>query len=603
MGCVGSRSKVKKKESNTKEKQENVENKEKMENRNNIKNKEEKVVIKNIKGRIIIKEIEERREEVGGGGRIRKIDGLSECRTKESIPAECQIINNIDYGIPLWEPPNLWLSKGLLTPKAMSIEEVTGDIPNILTLPTCLQLESLLEAGSESGNVRDYLVNTFRASPGEAIISSEKSYPECTNHRDPKSWMFKGIIVLPGGEITITDISTYNYPPIIRRLIFKDEGSLRASQPSPYILSPSLYSAAHELTFQSAITTNITNIQWDFGDQDIEHNVENVDVDEDVDVDNTLENVDNSLDNSLDAQSFIVRHKYKRRGLYRVRMTLEFLGNIKSIRSHKDINIKDEIVEGEREIVNGRDYGVPVLLGKQLWLNKDLEEISIKGENICVRRGYGPGAEGENCWLTSCESQHIVWKLPRREDIEELLEYAGDTSEQRFEYLTLPHGFRCIMNEDGFADYVTSDTHSHNNALSFSVIQCSKSVMISKCWKYPNSFIAYFSTRLMFNAQPLTQREKQRLGQEIIQVDPPSSIFSGQLLRFSSSLNTNITQYKWEFGDGGIHIHNTSLVQYIYRVGGNYRVKLTLNYMGIRQIDTYIDLNVKEKSPLGDDLP
>ena len=98
-------------------------------------------------------------------------------------------------------------------------------------------------------------------------------------------------------------------------------------------------------------------------------------------------------------------------------------------------------MNGNEEIINGISYGQPIKIGNQIWLDRDLLNYhNYKGKDICLIRGKGPGIHGENSFLDSVSACPKGWRLPYKEEIEEMLDYIGKNEEQKLFFLTLIDG-------------------------------------------------------------------------------------------------------------------------------------------------------------------
>ena len=75
---------------------------------------------------------------------------------------------------------------------------------------------------------------------------------------------------------------------------------------------------------------------------------------------------------------------------------------------------------------------------------------NYKNETINLVRGKGPGIHGENSFLDSVSACPKGWRLPYKEEIEEMLSYVGNNNEQRLYFLTLMDGaFLADVSESG----------------------------------------------------------------------------------------------------------------------------------------------------------
>jgi virginiamycin B lyase len=80
--------------------------------------------------------------------------------------------------------------------------------------PAKSDLDTLLQYAQSSGNATAFLTSPagFKASPGDAIVSSTKVYPNATNGADNNSWIFWSLIV---NQASVAQLNTY-YPGVNR---------------------------------------------------------------------------------------------------------------------------------------------------------------------------------------------------------------------------------------------------------------------------------------------------------------------------------------------------------------------------------------------------
>jgi virginiamycin B lyase len=74
--------------------------------------------------------------------------------------------------------------------------------------PTKADLDTLLQNARSSGNAASFLTSAsgFEASPGDAIVSSTKVYPNATNGTENNSWKFWALIV---NQASVSELDTY----------------------------------------------------------------------------------------------------------------------------------------------------------------------------------------------------------------------------------------------------------------------------------------------------------------------------------------------------------------------------------------------------------
>ena len=189
---------------------------------------------------------------------------------------------------------------------------------------------------------------------------------------------------------------------------------------------------------------NITTFEWNFND----------------------EHCNESKNKS---KKYIASHVFRKNGEYEVELYLNLFSN-RHFHFRRKVWVIDEIEFGEDEIIDGVNYGQPIKLGKQIWLDRDLIEYdNFKYENVGLLRGKGPGRNGQNSYLDSICACPMGWRLPYKEEVEELLEYAGNNDEQRMFFFTLLEGgFGVDVSENGSYDMIClnlkeTKTIEHNN--------------------------------------------------------------------------------------------------------------------------------------------
>ena len=175
---------------------------------------------------------------------------------------------------------------------------------------------------------------------------------------------------------------------------------------------------------------NITTFEWNFND----------------------EHCNESKNKS---KKYIASHVFRKNGEYEVELYMNLFSN-RHFHFRRKVWVIDEIEFGEDEIIDGVNYGQPIKLGKQIWLDRDLIEYdNFKYENVGLLRGKGPGRNGQNSYLDSICACPMGWRLPYKEEVEELLQYAGNNDEQRMFFFTLLEGgFGVDVSENGSYDMI-----------------------------------------------------------------------------------------------------------------------------------------------------
>ena len=193
---------------------------------------------------------------------------------------------------------------------------------------------------------------------------------------------------------------------------------------------PLVIEAGYRSFFELPKLYNITTFKWYFND-------------------------DNSKEASKTSNKFIASHIFTEKGEYKVDLEIELFSNRIFILS-RYVWVIDEIEYGDEIILNGKNYGQPIKIGNQIWLDRDiLSNDNNNGEIISLERGKGPGIYGENSYIESVSGCPNGWRLPLKEEVEELFEYAGKNDEQKLYFFTgLEGGFVAKLDEGGFYDMV-----------------------------------------------------------------------------------------------------------------------------------------------------
>jgi hypothetical protein len=129
------------------------------------------------------------------------------------------------------------------------------------------------------------------------------------------------------------------------------------------------------------------------------------------------------------------------------------------------------VESGEPEIINGIEYGKPIIVDTQLWLDTDIEFYldEFTGEQVIVERGNGTGPDGANSFYDATEACPSGWRLPLKEEFETLLASSGFTAEEQIAFLTSPDGFNAVLDENMEADFISvepSETPDYVHSLS-----------------------------------------------------------------------------------------------------------------------------------------
>ena len=155
------------------------------------------------------------------------------------------------------------------------------------------------------------------------------------------------------------------------------------------------------------------------------------------------------------SNKFVACHVFKNPGEYNIELEITLFSN-RYFHIQKKVWVIDEIEYGDEEVIDGINYGQPIKFGNQIWLDRDLTFYeNFKNQEIDLHRGKGPGIHGENSFLDSICACPNGWRLPYKEEVEELLHYAGCNDDQRLFFFTmLEGGFNAEVSESGFYDAI-----------------------------------------------------------------------------------------------------------------------------------------------------
>jgi len=158
---------------------------------------------------------------------------------------------------------------------------------------------------------------------------------------------------------------------------------------------------------------------------------------------------------------------------------------------------------GDNEVVDGLDYGVPVLVGTQMWLNKSVEYAMCRGQKVCLIEGKGPGDNGENeiNYVKSCAP--MGWRPPMLEDLKKLVDSLPQ--DKQIETLRLKSGFALNNNR---LTTIEKKEKSDYCAIGFNG---SKPNLNDRAWGYANSGnLAKYGVRLISDA--ITKSTSELIG-------------------------------------------------------------------------------------------
>ena len=233
----------------------------------------------------------------------------------------------------------------------------------------------------------------------------------------------------------IFDINTFKFKSTLRCKLISDNTYI----PSLTFKCPLVIEAGYRAFFEVPSIYNITTFEWEFNDVYCKERFQTSD-------------------------KLISCHIFNHPGEYKVDLTLRIFQFREYILSRK-VWVIPEIIPYENEIIDGINYGQPIKIGSQIWLDRDIPNyLNYKDEIINLRRGKGPGINGENSYPDSICACPNGWRLPKKEEIETLLKFCGRNNEQRLYFFTnLEGGFHANVNENGQYDLITSSFRMPSN--------------------------------------------------------------------------------------------------------------------------------------------
>ena len=222
----------------------------------------------------------------------------------------------------------------------------------------------------------------------------------------------------------IFSVNTHKYKQILRCKLIANE-VLNMDFKCPLVIE-----AGYRSFFEVPTLYNITSFKWDFHDE-------------------------NAKEIFKTSDKFVASHVFIEKGEYEIELELELFSS-RIFHLTKKVWVIDEIDFGDEIILDGINYGQPIRMGNQIWLDRDiLSSKNYNGKEINLKRGQGPGVHGENSYIESICACPNGWRLPLKEEVETLLEYSGKNDEQKFYFFTsLEGGFIANLDEGGFYDMV-----------------------------------------------------------------------------------------------------------------------------------------------------
>ena len=225
----------------------------------------------------------------------------------------------------------------------------------------------------------------------------------------------------------IYDVNTFKFKKTLHCKLISDNNYV----PTLLFQCPLVIQAGYRAFFEVPFIYNITTFEWVFNDRF-------------------------AKERNQTSDKFISCHIFNKPGEYKIDLYIR-LFEFREYHLSRKVWVIPEIIHYESQIINGINYGQPIKIGNQIWLDRDIPSyINYKGNVVNLKRGRGPGVHGENSFTDSVCSCPNGWRLPNKEEIELLLKFCGRNNEQRLYFFTrLEGGFLANVNESGSYDLVT----------------------------------------------------------------------------------------------------------------------------------------------------
>jgi len=385
-------------------------------------------------------------------------------------------------------------------------------------LPSKQELTELAELANENPAIFNDKKIGFKAEPKVVYISGAKVYPDKVDGKDIQSWQFFGMIKDENkGKYVVEPHNSFSTNVSMKARLVSDK-----LHNFPEIAEENRFAF-----FYSPMSDGIESVLWDFGDS-------------------TNSNEQNSV------------HKYSKAGIYTVTYKAK-LSNGKESVIQNNVRVIPRILRYPPIIIDGINYGCPIIIGNQTWLDRDLLSYKTNdGKIISLIRGKGPENEGANGWEYSMNACPRGWKLPTKKEIEDLIQYAGSTPEERFTFFKYKNGFNPQFSSQGDAVYCGSEQNG-NEAWSLTLNK--GDAKLSGVFRWACKGIN-FSTRCIASSTL------------DLCIKPNSdSISCGETIKFTSELTQYLKLYEWTFSDTNEKIQARS-VKHIFLKPGEYQVSL-----------------------------
>ena len=226
----------------------------------------------------------------------------------------------------------------------------------------------------------------------------------------------------------IFEVNTFKYKPSLRCKLISDNTYI----PSLTFKCPLVIECGYRAYFEIPSLYNLTTFEWEFNDVYCKERFQTSD-------------------------KSVACHIFDHPGEYKIDLCLRVF-EFREYTLSRKVWVIPEIIYYDQEIIDGINYGQPIKIGSQIWLDRDIPNyLNYKDEIVNLRRGKGPGVNGENSYPDSICACPNGWRLPKKEEIETLLKFCGRNNEQRVFFFTrLDGGFLAQVDGSGQYDLVTS---------------------------------------------------------------------------------------------------------------------------------------------------
>jgi len=280
-------------------------------------------------------------------------------------------------------------------------------------------------------------------------------------------------------------------------------------------------------------------------------------------------------------------HKYGKQGIYTAKCKYKLSNNQPESIIQHNIRVIPRILKCPPLIINGINYGCPIIIGNQTWLDNDLKSYKANdGKVYSLIRGEGPGDDKANLWEYSMKACPFGWKLPTKSEIEELLKFGGNTPEERVAFFRYKDGFNAEFTPEGEAAFCGSDQNG-NEAWSFKITQ--KDAILCNLFRWACKGVL-FSTRCIASST-IDLRIKPNL----------NNVLLGQKVDFSSEIMQNVKLYEWAFTDTN-EIIVAKIVRHIFAKIGEFEITLKITLFNDRELIEHRKIVVTNAALFGEPI-